>query len=538
MKYIYHIIIASILTGLLSFTACNDFDEMNTNPTKSPVLDANSQLSYAQLSTWGDWQITETYHFYLLSFTQLMQGEWNVTNWGGQYRRDDATMGQLWSRMYGVGIKNLVDVIDKTKDDESQKNLNAVARIMKVYYFLVLTDIYGDVPYFDAGKGLLEEVSSPVYNKQEAIYNDFLSELKLVEEALNAGGGTISGDIVYAGDINKWKRFANSMRLRIAMRLIKVDPARALAEVKEVFDTPSGLLTNSDDALIEYMDIFDWDINEIRRNAMAQRWRGRDSYPEPFICSVFWEKMKENNDPRILRIGRAYDETVAGEPFSRIDLTDEIVSKQGMSKFQPCMPGYFWYDKWPSGYQSSLTGKWEDKSCRPQLNKALLKGDIPGILMTYAEIQFLISEAKVRWGAEITDATSAEDNYKNGVTAAMKLLSEFKLETVTDAEIEQYFVDKPFPADTEGRIKAINEEMWILHLHNAPEAYANWRRTGYPNLKPSNDYGAITIESQSIPRRLNYPLSERSYNRKAYEAAIEAMGGRDNWNARVWWDKE
>jgi hypothetical protein len=144
----------------------------------------------------------------------------------------------------------------------------------------------------------------------------------------------------------------------------------------------------------------------------------------------------------------------------------------------------------------------------------------------------------VRWGAEITDATSAEDNYKNGVTAAMKLLSEFKLETVTDAEIEQYFVDKPFPADTEGRIKAINEEMWILHLHNAPEAYANWRRTGYPNLKPSNDYGAITIESQSIPRRLNYPLSERSYNRKAYEAAIEAMGGRDNWNARVWWDKE
>ncbi|MBB4037253.1 hypothetical protein GGR21_003170 [Dysgonomonas hofstadii] len=538
MKYIYHIIIASLLTGLLSFTACNDFDEMNTNPTKSPVLDANSQLSYAQLSTWGDWQITETYHFYLLSFTQLMQGEWNVTNWGGQYRRDDATMGQLWSRMYGVGIKNLVDVIDKTKDDEDQKNLNAVARIMKVYYFLILTDIYGDIPYFDAGKGLLEEISSPVYNKQEAIYDDFLSELKLVEQALDVNADAVSGDIVYSGDINKWKRFANSMRLRIAMRLVKVNPARSLTEVKEVFDTSSGLLTKSDDALIEYMDIYDWDITEIRRNAMAQRWRGRDSYPEPFICSVFWDKMMENNDPRILRIARTYDETVSGEPFSRIDLTDEIVTAQGMSKFQPPMPGYFWYDKWPSGYWSSLTQKWQDKSCRPQLNKAFLKGDIPGILMTYAEIQFLISEAKVRWGSEITDAVSAEENYKNGVSAAMKLLSEFKIEAITDAEIDQYFIDKPFPADTEGRIKAINEEMWILHLHNAPEAYANWRRTDYPKLKPSNDYGAITIESQSIPRRLNYPLSERSYNRKAYEAAIEAMGGRDNWNARVWWDKE
>ncbi len=64
------------------------------------------------------------------------------------------------------------------------------------------------------------------------------------------------------------------------------------------------------------------------------------------------------------------------------------------------MPGYFWYDKWPSGYWSSLTQKWQDKSCRPQLNKAFLKGDIPGILMTYAEIQFLISEAKVRWGGQ------------------------------------------------------------------------------------------------------------------------------------------
>ncbi len=227
----------------------------------------------------GDWQITETYHFYLLSFTQLMQGEWNVTNWGGQYRRDDATMGQLWSRMYGVGIKNLVDVIDKTKDDEDQKNLNAVARIMKVYYFLILTDIYGDIPYFDAGKGLLEEISSPVYNKQEAIYDDFLSELKLVEQALDVNADAVSGDIVYSGDINKWKRFANSMRLRIAMRLVKVNPARSLTEVKEVFDTSSGLLTKSDDALIEYMDIYDWDITEIRRNAMAQRWRGRDSYP-------------------------------------------------------------------------------------------------------------------------------------------------------------------------------------------------------------------------------------------------------------------
>lgn len=539
IKNISKILLTGIL-GLLLCTSCNDFDDLNTNPTKSPTLDPNSQLAYVQLLVSGDWLTMEPYQFYYSSFIQHLQGEWNVTNYGGQYRRSNPIMSQTWSRVYGLSIKNIVDILEKTKGDASMKNVNSMARVMKVYYSMILTDMYGDIPYFEAGKGVYEDISSPVYNKQEVIYNDFLKELKDVEAALSADGGTVTGDIIYNGDISKWKRFANSLRLRLAMRLTKVDPEKARQEVIEIMNLPSGVLTASDNALISYNDMFDWETTEIRRNAMSQIWRGRDPYPTQCICATLWNYLKDTDDPRLFRIGRTYDETASASanPFGRIDLTDEMMALKGIGQFQPPSPGYFWYDKWPSGYQSAITKQWEDKSCRPQLNNAFLKGDAPAFLITYAEVQLLLSEAKVRWDAQIPGAESAEDYYKNGVTAAMKLLSEYGITAVSDTELASYFTANPFPAATGDRMKAINEQLWVLHLINGPEAFANWRRSGYPELKSSYEYGAVTIESQTIPRRLNYPLTEASYNREAYNAALEAMGGVDSWNARVWWDKQ
>lgn len=538
-KNINKILLAGVLS-LLLLSSCNNFDDLNTNPTKSPVIDPNNQLAYAQLLTGGDWLTMEPYNFYFSSFVQHVQGEWNVTNYGGQYRRSNPIMSQTWTRIYGLSMKNLVDVIDKTKDDPSYTNVRSIARIFRVYYSMILTDMYGDIPYFEAGRGASQDISSPVYNKQEVIYDDFLKEMKEVEAALSAAGGTVTGDIIYSGDITKWKRFANSLRLRAAMRLTKVNPEKARKEVIEILGLASGLLTINDDALTTYNDIFDWETTEIRRNAMSQIWRGRDPYPTQCICSTLWNYLKDTSDPRLLKIGRSYDETAlaSGNPFNRIDLTDEIITTKGLSQFQPPNPGYFWYDKWPSGYWSTSTQKWQDKSCRPQLNNAFLKGDAPGVLMTYAEVQLLLSEAKVRWSGDIPSSTTAKQYYENGVTAAMKLLAKYKINAISDAEISTYLTTNPYPATVNGQMKSINEQLWILHLTNGPEAFANWRRSGYPVLKSSHEYGAITIESQTIPRRLNYPLSEASYNKEAYNAALEAMGGVDSWNARVWWDKQ
>ena len=539
-KSMYKILYVISILLLLVVTSCKDFGELNTNPTKASSADPNSQLTYIQLLMWGSWVTTQPYVWYCSSFTQQLQGEWNVTNYGGQYRRSDNVMRQTWEEVYSESVKNMIDVLSTTEGKPIYQNVRSVARLFKVYYFMILTDLYGDIPYSEAGKGYTEGIVSPVYDSQESIYKDFLKELKEVELALNEDGGSITSDVVYNGDIKKWKRFANSLRLRVAMRLTKMDPELAKEEVIDILNTESGVLTASDNAFIKYLDVYDWSSDEIRSNSISLNWRGRDPYPTEYICSTFWNYLKDTNDPRLFRYGRAYDETksAANNPFSRIDITDEILSKKGINQFQPPKPGYFWYQKWPSGYMSTLTNKWQDKSCRPQVNNAFLKGDTPGVLITYPEVQLLLCEAKVRWGASISGNLTAAQYYKNGVTSAMKVLAEYGIDEISNEGITNYLNANPFPSTEEKQLKAINEQLWILHFNNPPEAYSNWRRSSYPVLKPSSEYGAITIESQTIPRRLNYPLSEASYNGKSYNEAIANLGGSDDWNARVWWDKE
>lgn len=533
-------LLITLLTSLI-FYACQDFDELNSNPTKASDIDPNSQLSYAQVFSWGDWEIVQTYHYYCATFVQLLQGEWSATQYGGMYRINNEYMNSLWAHIYNYPIKNLVDILNRTKDNEKYNDLYHIARITEIYYLMILSDMYGDIPYDDAGKGYIDNIVSPVYNTQKYIYHDILSKLK---ESVNKLGtieasNIVTGDIIYDGDVEKWKRLANSLRLRAAMRLVKVEPETALSEVKDIISDGIGVMCEGEDAVISYENYVDWN-NEYRRNAQAQLYRGRETFPCPYICSTLWEMLKYKEDPRMFRIARCYSEVgYSSIPMGRVDLTEEMLSLKGLDIFQPVKPGYFWYDNWPSGYQSTLTKTYEMKACRPVMNNAFLNTDTPGIIMTYAETQLLLSEAVVRWGMELGDNVQAEDYYNKGVKASMKLLSKFKVDEIKNEEIEDYLNNKgAFPDSYENRIKYINEELWILHLHNAPEAYSNWRRTGYPELKPAGDYGINTIDSETIPRRLIYPVNESAYNNESYKAAIDALGGSNSWNARVWWDVE
>lgn len=147
MKTIYKIAFGMLCICGLLLGACTDFEELNTDPSKSSSTDPNQQLSMIQLQTWGHWQMCQPYPFYLAAFAQYMQGDWNTTNYGGQYRKNDAEMGNTWNLMYPALIKNIVDILDKTKDNEREVNIHSVARIYKVYLFSILTDMYGDCPF-------------------------------------------------------------------------------------------------------------------------------------------------------------------------------------------------------------------------------------------------------------------------------------------------------------------------------------------------------------------------------------------------------
>ncbi len=540
MKTIYKIAFGMLCICGLLLGACTDFEELNTDPSKSSSTDPNQQLSMIQLQTWGHWQMCQPYPFYLAAFSQYMQGDWNTTNYGGQYRKNDAEMGNTWNLMYPALIKNIVDILDKTKDNEREVNIHSVARIYKVYLFSILTDMYGDCPYFEAGKGFITDNVKPAYDKQELIYKDFLKELGEAADALTASGDKVTGDIIFQGNIDKWKRFANSLHLRYAMRIVNADPELAKAEAIKAVGQEAGLMQSAaDDALIAYTDIQDWASNEFRRNGLAQLWRGREAYPTAYLCSTFWKQLDATSDPRQFVFGRCYDESSANNPFGRVDLTEEMQNTEA-AKFQPCNPGYFWYSNgtWPEGYWSKLTNKWQDKATRPQLNNIFLKGDMPGVVMTYAEAELLLAEAKARWAGDITTGADASTHYKNGVRAAIHFLEKFGAKTFDDQVIDTYLQANSLPASgLDAQLTAINTQLWILHFNNIPEGYANWRRTDIPVLLPSPHYGAVTIDSQTTPLRLCYPLFESSYNPEGYQSAIQAMGGKDDWNSPVWWDK-
>lgn len=524
---------------LLLAASCTDFDELNTNPTKATTINPNMQLSYIQLETWGDWLINEVPDTYFAAFVQQLQGDWSTTTYGGKYTLYNNLSEQFWNRVYSRPLLNAVDLIHRTEGDSLYLNVRSITRIMRVYYSMLLTDMFGNVPYFDAGKGYIDGNFNPAYDSQELIYKDFLKELKESGESFSENGGTVTGDVIYNGDLAKWRRFANSLRLRTAMRLVKVEPELAKETLIDILNSEDGLMLLNEDALVPYtIDVNDWDAEEFRRNGLSQVWRTRDTYPTTYFCSVFFNQLKDTKDPRLFVLARLYDESDS-DPFKRKDITDLVLTEKDTSWFQPVLPGFFWYDSYPNGYWSTTNQAWYQKELRPQINRAFLRGNTPGVLMSYAETEYLLSEAVVRWGSELPNTLTPRQHYMKGVIASMQFLANYeKTNLISTTQISAYLAANPFPNDAESQIKMINEQLWILHINNAPEAYANWRRSGYPQLKPASEYGAVTINSTEIPRRLQYPIFESTYNKAEYDKQIQLMDGTDNWNYRIWWDKE
>lgn len=553
-KYIVRILALSTLFVGCLFSSCSDdyMEDLNTDPSKAPSIDPNAQLTTAQLQTYGDLGEVEIYRNYHYGFTQQLMGCWNTTNYGGHHTIDNNEMCRIWTSFYPNAVKNLVDGIYRTSEDASKNNINAALRIYRVYMMSLITDVYGDCPYSEAGLGFLDEKYNPRYDTQEEIYSDFFVELKAAASQLSSAGDRLTGDIIFGGDINKWKKLANSLRMRYAMRISNVAPDKARIEFEDALNSDGGIMTSAgDDALIKYMDIaFSFgqeSYSDYRGNAMSQLWFGNDPANNPsYICSTFFNQLKDTNDPRCYQVCRFYYDGLmsATKPDGRIDLTDEILSK-GI-KMEPCDPGTYSWDNWPAGYKSDILSEMAAnnpsidpnmaREVRPKLASAFLKGDCPGVVMTYAEVSFLLAEATLN-GWVTND--NAESYYKKGVRAAMDFLSDnYDTEKVSTEEFENYMAANPFGYTTEQKRVNINTQAWIHHFTNPNECWANLRRSDFPRLKSPEAYGqgAYLTGGVEIPVRLCYPVLESSYNKQGYDEALDRMGGSNSWNIPLWWD--
>ena len=553
-KYITIIMMACALF----FASCSDecMENMNTDPSKAATIDPNAQLTTAQLQTYGDLSMMEIYRNYHYAFTQQLMGCWNTTNYGGRHTLDNNEMSRIWTSFYTQSLKNIIDAQYRTAEDAEKVNINSVLRIYRVYLMSIITDTYGDAPFSEAGLGFLEGKFNPKYDKQEDIYNAFFLELEDAVNKIDPTKDKVTGDLIYAGDVTKWQQLANSLRLRFAMRISNVNPTKAQTEFENALAANGGVITDaSSDALIKYMTIaFSFGqeaYSDYRGNSLSQLLFGNDPANNPsYLRSTFFNQLYNSGDPRTFKISRCYYDGLmsATSPDNRVDITQEMIEK-GIA-FSPRDPGAYSWEPWPTGYDSDICAELAvnnpsvtatmAREVEPKLANNFLKSDNPGVVMTSAEVKFLMAEATVKkWNV---GSVSAEDLYKQGVRAAIDFLTDnYGCTATIDAEFDAFIQDKGAFGHTDNqKLEAINTQAWILHFTNPAECWANVRRSGYPKLKSPAEYGfgQYLTGGTEIPVRLCYPVLESSYNKKSYNEAIERMGGTDNWHSLLWWDTE
>lgn len=564
----FYISIISLLVAGLSLVSCSDayMEGLNTDTSKVETLDPNMQLTTALLQTYGDFSLMDTYRSYITGFTQHFAGGWNVTNYAGSVYAMDDQMRLLWDRMYSVGIKNLADAIANSSD---KPNLNAALRIHYVYMISVLTDVYGDVPCSEAGRGYLENIANPKYDTQEEIYGFFFDELKACVAQLGTGNDRITGDVTsLAGDPAAWKRYANSLRMRFAMRISDVNPTKAKQEFEDALEADGGYITSaSQDAYIVYIDgpftLYDGAAElDFRVNALGEILYGQDATSPTFICSTFYNMMKDNNDPRLHRIARHYINTKRAntKPDAEwnVDVTDEVHAYLARvnETVQPNNPGAAWYNDWVNAPANSeiptlerLVAEYPDagfdqnnfnaRMMRPFLSIDFEQPYCPGFLITSAEVRYLLAEAKdMDWGV----AGTVEEHFKAGIAETMQILNRHYLADamkISDAEISTY-ADAMAAGLAVNAKEAINTQAWMLHFTNPSEAWANLRRSDYPVIMDRTKLATFEFTyddpNLSTPTRLKYPLLEGKYNTANYNDALQRMGGKDDWHSRMWWD--
>lgn len=573
MKTIYKI--SGLLLAVTLTASCSKdiMTGINTDKTKPTELDPNSQLTTALLQTYGDFGMMDTYRCYITGFTQHLAGGWNVSNYAGSVYADNDMMRAIWDKLYPVAIKNLTDAISRTGEDNIY--LNAVLRIHKVYLMSILTDTYGDIPCFESGTGYLGQNATPAYDTQKEIYYWFFDELEAcITQLSEENGKAVTGDVTsLAGDRIAWMKYANSLRLRYAMRISDVEPAKAREEFEKALTAGCGYIsTASDNAYVKHIDapftLYDGANDlDFRANALGEMLYGQDSDSPSFVCATFYEHMKRTSDPRLNRIARHYinnrRSSVKADDEWNVDVTDEVLAYQatpegdlGPGKTYACLVGCAWWHNWvnaPSNdripkLQALVTlypdggfdqSNYPARMMRPFLSIKLEKAECPGILMTSAEVHLLCAEAIGKgWNVPGT----VEEHYAAGVREAMQLLNDsYDIEKITESEINGYLAANPVGSTTAEQKEAINTQAWILHLMNPSEAWANLRRSDYPVLDDRSRYelwGDFQYDTDlTIPVRLKYPALEAKYNKENYDAAIERLGGKDDWHKRLWWDK-
>ncbi|RAV99910.1 SusD/RagB family nutrient-binding outer membrane lipoprotein [Pseudochryseolinea flava] len=522
---------ASVLAAALVVSSCTkDFEEINTN-NNAP---SNEQAAPDYLLTNAIESLTDRVHEIFLGHE--MGSGWVQHMAKVQYTDEDryqfrpGTVNTTWNSFYAASGMDVVTIY-KLGEKLQHDNYKGVALVLKAYIISVLTDLHGDIPYEEAFKGDVVDggILSPTYNTQEEVYRDIIAKLKEANTLLSADGKEIGGDLLFGNDIDMWKKFANSLRLRLLLRMSDRDPGFVTTEMTEIVSTPATYpIFESHDALYEADD-------EVYA----------DNTPDDMAYLKYLGSAPNNNPIHENRKTR--DDHRVSENF--IDLLKDLGDYRIMAFALPAGTGQF--VGLPNGLTSAKAAAFNGGGLKntSKIGAYFSAAEAPGMLMSFAELQFILAEAAKRNFIPGGDA-AAESYYIQGFVASYNQFRE-PLQEEFDAHAGSSYGGLAIPADytvdaeifghlTENAIviydpaKALEQiatQKYVAMFDQGLQAWFEWRRVDFPVLTPAQD----GLNGGKIPVRVPYPLDEQSKNPSNYAAAVQHNGA-DNLNTRVWWD--
>jgi len=483
-KLIYSTILILGLTSSALNTSCNkDFDVINTNPNTSPKVRPENLLAPAITKVVG-YNMNRSQRI----TNELMQVTVNMGDGEGRifrYEIRNSEADYLWNNWY-IQLRNFRDIYDFA-DELNNDGYKAVALICESWIFSLLTDTYGDIPYTEALQGRDQNNFTPIFDKQQDIYLSLFEKLEEANSLLAALPPTTTildwSDPVFNGNLQKWRKFSNSLYLRLALRVAhKVE-------------------LNSSDIITKIIDLepSNYPIMESNDDSAILRWTGSSPYVSPFatwrpgdwnspaMAEFFVERLQERGDPRIQK----WATEVAGN-----------------------------YGGVPSGYP---VGQPPIVQSRP--HPSLMTQPLLGNIMNYAELQFILAEAAVKgW----VFAQPAEVYYERGISAAI---------TLWEYTVPSFYMGTVFTkwndAETEfEKMEKIHIQKYYSLYFTDLQSWFEYRRTGHPVLPVRSGH----LNGGKMPTRLIYPVYISSTNRENYQKAVQEQGP-DNINTLVWWQR-
>lgn len=472
-----------IAAAVAALAGCNKFDDTNVSPalltqasTKALLTNAQQSLSNQLLGNTAASRLAALYVQHLSEGPypgSSLYSDRNL-NFSGWYT------GPLYDLQTIINYNN--DGSPAANGNGSKNNQIGVARIMKAYYFLNLTDTWGDIPYSEALKG--NEAFTPKYDKQQDVYTALLKELTEAVAQINESESAVVGDILLGGNMAAWKRFANTIRMAMALRLSKADAARGKTEYAAAL--AAGVIgSNAQNISYKYLASDPNNYNPWYNNYNVSN---RNDYA---ISKTLTDYMEPKADPRL----PIYGEVLAGGVVKGLAYGRNVAVNI------------------PAAY--SRIGEFFKAQ----------GASLP--LFNYAQVLFMQAEA-AKLGYTSGGDTEAEARYKDAIKASWQMYGVF------DQARYDAYVALPAVAYTPGiGHRQILTEKWVHMYLNSWETWSDWRRTGFPMLTAATD----AVDSRGIPLRLGYPPAEATLNGDNYKAAVTNMGGTDDNYGKMWWLK-